>query len=237
MLAILQARMNSSRLPGKVMKLINGRPSIEWQIERISKSKSVSQLVVATSHAPTDDPLVDFLVTRDVEVHRGALDDVLSRFCEVVQRKKVESFIRLTADCPLFMPTICDDMVDIFQSSDLDYVSNTIPPTFPNGCDVEVVRSSALFRVAALKPSTEFREHVTLGIYSRRNMFHCRNYFNPRKRDDSRFRWTLDTERDLEFVRSVYSQFIGQETIFGYDDVMVLLDSGSVKEHLEVDQC
>lgn len=237
MLAILQARMNSSRLPGKVMKLINGRPSIEWQIERIRQSQSVSQLVVATSNASTDDVLVDFLLSRDVKVHRGSLEDVLSRFCAVVQEEEAECFVRLTADCPLFMSTICDEMVNVFETSDIDYLSNTIPPTFPNGCDVEVVKSSALFRVAEMKPTDEFREHVTLGIYSRRDIFACENYLNPTGIDDSKFRWTIDTECDLEFIQSVYAQFVGRETTFGYYDVMALLKKGHVKVNLEANRC
>jgi len=235
MLAILQARLGSHRLPKKVLRLVNKRPIIEWQIERIHAAKSVSRLIVAIPDLTTDDELASFLLSKGVEVFRGPEEDVLTRFLGVIDsHKEEEAFIRLTADCPLFMPEICDLVVQQFEDAQVDYLSNTLDPKLPNGCDVEVIRSESLRRLNGMNLNHKEREHVTLGIYMRQQIFSCRNFLDDLNRNDSIHRWTIDTEEDLDFVRSIYSHFMGREGVFGYAEVMALIESNIVDPNLEV---
>lgn len=231
MLAIIQARMSSTRLPGKVMKIVNNEPIIIWQLLRILQTKHINNIVVATSTDPSDDELVEVLQDRRIEVIRGDANNVMDRFVEVLNHFPVSHFIRLTADCPLYMPEICDQMIEDFMENPCDYLSNTIIPTFPNGCDVEIVKSQVLFDLQNSKPSPTECEHVTIGIHSRNNFAHCRNFLNSR--NESHLRWTLDTEQDLNFIREVYSLFKKHELEFNYSDVMKAIDMKLISTNLD----
>lgn len=221
-MAILQARMSSTRLPGKVMLSINGKPMIYRQIERIKQASVIDELIVATSTDSSDDPLVEFLETKGIEVFRGSLDDVLSRFLEIERETKPTAIIRLTGDCPLVMPGLIDEMVAQFYVSDVDYLSNTLQPTYPDGLDIEVMRASALHKLVKFELSEAEREHVTLGISSRPSVFKLENFRG--KEDLSQKRWTVDYLEDLVFIRQIFSEFEGRESIFTFEDMMWLLD-------------
>ena len=216
-LVILQARMSSSRLPGKVLMNINGKPMIYWQIQRILKSLLVSQLVVATSVDSADDPLANFLENNSVKLHRGSLDNVLSRFIEVAEKYPHDALIRLTGDCPLVMPKLIDLMVDKFYEQDIDYLSNTLEPTFPDGLDVEIVRCGVLQKLSTYSLGNRELEHVTYGIHSRPDVFKLSNFSN--ESDRSLDRWTVDYQEDLDFVQAVYREFSGREAGFSYQEV------------------
>lgn len=220
--------MNSSRLPGKIMERVNGVPIILWQIERIRKAKLLSGLIVATTNTAKDDILCELLEKEGVNYYRGDEGNVLVRFCSIIQSMGVPWIVRLTGDCPLFMPSICDKIIEtaLISQNNFDCISNTILPTFPDGCDVEVVKSRSLLDLSLMKPSDLEQEHVTLGLYQRKSEFTCLNFQN--NTDDSRFRWTLDTARDLDFIRSVYSCFRGKEATFGYDEVMRKMQEGTI---------
>jgi spore coat polysaccharide biosynthesis protein SpsF len=221
-LAILQARMSSSRLPGKVMMEINGKPMIYWQVQRILRAKSVSSLVVATSLAPSDDALVLFLKENGIDVYRGELDNVLSRFIKVSERYPHNALIRLTGDCPLVMPKLIDQMVKEFYEQDVDYLSNTLKPTFPDGLDIEIVKHGVLKSLSAFDLELKELEHVTYGIYTRPEIFKLSNFLNESNR--SQDRWTVDYQEDLDFVRLIFSQFPGRETKFTYEEVVEFLE-------------
>jgi spore coat polysaccharide biosynthesis protein SpsF len=220
-LVILQARMSSSRLPGKVMTLINGEPMIFWQIERIKAARSIDQIIVATSSDQSDDSLAHFLASKGIEVFRGSRDDVLSRFLEIDSKVQPSTIVRLTGDCPLVMPKLIDSMVKRFYLSDCDYLSNTLEPTFPDGLDVEIFQSSALKRLASFDLSLTEREHVTLGMYSRPSHFVLQSFQNDQ--NFSNKRWTVDYVEDLIFVTNVYKHFVGRELKFSFEDVMSVL--------------
>lgn len=222
-LAILQARMSSSRLPGKVMMLINGEPMIYRQVERIRQSKTIDRLIVATSTDPSDDELANFLQLKGILVYRGALNDVLSRFLDIEKATHPKVIVRLTGDCPLVMPQLIDQMVDRFHESELDYLSNSLKLTFPDGLDIEVMSASVLEKVLALNPSMAEREHVTLGIYSRPGIFKIGNFSNDV--DLSQERWTVDYFEDLVFVRQVFDAFKGSEGLFNLEDLRLFLSS------------
>ena len=216
-LVVLQARMSSSRLPGKVMMEINGKPMIYWQIQRILSSKCVNSLVVATSIDPSDDPLVSFLEENLISVYRGSLDNVLSRFIEVSEMYPHDALIRLTGDCPLVMPKLIDQMVGAFYEQDVDYLSNTLEPTFPDGLDIEIIKEGVLGQLSSFNLRKKEKEHVTYGVYTRPELFRLTNFRNIH--DSRAQRWTVDYKEDLDFVRRVFSEFKGSEATFTYQEV------------------
>jgi spore coat polysaccharide biosynthesis protein SpsF len=216
-LAILQARMSSTRLPGKVMRQINGKPMIYWQIERIKKSKAIDKLIVATSEDKSDDVLADFLNFNKVEVYRGPLQDVLLRFLEVEEKFNPTAIIRLTGDCPLVMPKLIDQMVAQFYKMDIDYLSNTLELSYPDGLDIEIIKSGILVKLNNYELSNSEREHVTLGILNRKNLFSTKCFLNDKNL--SHYRWTVDTFPDFEFVSKVFANFRLNEDSFTFEDV------------------
>jgi spore coat polysaccharide biosynthesis protein SpsF len=234
-IAILQARMSSSRLPGKVLLPINGEPMIYRQIERIRQASTIDKIIVATSTDTSDDSLVEFLTKRGIEVFRGSLDDVLSRFLEIQKEVYATAIIRLTGDCPLVMPELIDKMVAKFYELGVDYLSNTLEPTYPDGLDVEVIEPSILAKLATFDLSRAEREHVTLGIYNRPSLFTLENFSG--EKNLSQKRWTVDYLEDLAFVKQVFSEFEGRESLFTLEDMMVLISSNpSLKSAISADR-
>jgi len=229
-LVVLQARMSSSRLPGKVMMEINGKPMIYWQIQRILSSKCVDSLVVATSIDPSDDSLVLFLEENSINIYRGALDNVLSRYIEVSERYAHDALIRLTGDCPLVMPELIDQMVGAFYEQDVEYLSNTLEPTFPDGMDIEIIKEGVLDQLLSFNLNKKEKEHVTYGVYTRPELFRLANFRNTH--DFSAQRWTVDYQEDLDFVRRVFLEFKGREATFTYQEVNEFLENNP---HLQVE--
>jgi spore coat polysaccharide biosynthesis protein SpsF (cytidylyltransferase family) len=217
-LAVLQARMSSKRLPGKVLMEINGQPMIYWQIQRIFQSKEISKLVVATTDFPTDDVLVKYLQSISCDFVRGPLDDVLARFVQVENIYSPDTIVRLTADCPLVMPKLIDSMLKKSYELKVQYLSNIIELTYPDGLDIEVIKAGTLSKLLAMNPLRNEREHVTLGIMNRMDQFSCFNVANLS--DLSSYRWTVDTKDDLDFVRGVFKAFTSRETEFDFEDLM-----------------
>jgi spore coat polysaccharide biosynthesis protein SpsF len=217
-LVVLQARMSSSRLPGKVMSKINGHPMLYWEIGRISKAKLVNKIVVAISDDSSDDILAEYLESIHQEYIRGSLDNVLGRYVKAEENYNPTAIIRLTADCPLVMPELIDQYLEIFYKSDFDYLSNTLELSYPDGLDVEIIKAGILKKLLEFKLSEEEKEHVTLGIYSRKDKFRTHNVSN--KTNISDFRWTVDTYNDLAFVKSIYKQFESEEMNFTFEDVL-----------------
>lgn len=233
--AILQARMSSSRLPSKAMLPINGKPMISRQIERIRQASTIDEVIVATSTDPSDDLLTEFLEDKGIEVFRGSLNDVFSRFLEIQRAMHATAIIRLTGDCPLVMPELIDTMVAKFYETNVDYLSNTLKPTYPDGLDVEVIKPSALAKLASFDLSGAEREHVTLGIYSRPSIFTLENFYG--EKDLSQKRWTVDYLEDLAFIRQVFSEFEGRESFFTLEDIMELtVNNPGLKSAISADQ-
>lgn len=220
-LGILQARMTSSRLPGKVLEPVMGEPMILRQLERLGRSTLLDGVVVATSIDTSDDGLVTVLERSGVPVVRGPLDDVLARFITAIDEFAPDTVVRLTADCPLASPTVLDRVIQVFVDGDFDYVSNTLSPTYPDGLDVEVVRPRALRWVAEHSSDPHEREHVTLGVYRRPERFRVHNVAGDQ--DLSGLRWTVDDPADLEFVRTVYGHLYSSNPEFEWWDVLAFL--------------
>ena len=217
-LVVLQARMSSTRLPGKVMSQINGHPMIYWEISRISKAKLVNKTVVAISDQSSDDILANYLESIHQEYIRGSLDNVLGRYVKVEENYNPSAIIRLTADCPLVMPELIDQFLEIFHKSDFDYLSNTLELSYPDGLDIEIIKPGIFRKLLEFNLSEEEKEHVTLGIYSRKDKFRTHNVSS--KTNISDFRWTVDTLDDLVFVKSVYAHFESKEMNFTFEDVL-----------------
>jgi spore coat polysaccharide biosynthesis protein SpsF len=217
-LVVLQARMSSTRLPGKVMSQINGHPMIYWEISRISKAKLVNKIVVAMSDQKSDDILADYLDSIHQDYIRGSLDNVLSRYIKAEENYNPSAIIRLTADCPLVMPELIDQYLEIFYKNDFEYLSNTLELSYPDGLDIEIIAPGIFKKLLKSSLSKEEQEHVTLGIYSRKDKFRTYNVSN--NANISEFRWTVDTSDDLAFVKSVYAHFESKEIDFTFNDVL-----------------
>ena len=215
--------MSSTRLPGKVMRFINGKPMIYWQIQRIKKAKLVDKLILAISEDTSDDVLAEYLGSINQVYVRGSLNDVFDRFKKVASIYKSQSIVRLTGDCPLVMPELIDEIIEQFYNHNLDYMSNILTLTFPDGLDVEIFKSGVLDRLLNLNLSMSEREHVTLGIINRQDIFSTRNYFNDR--NISSYRWTVDNLKDFEFVSKVFAHFELNEVNFSQKELEKFLQS------------
>lgn len=220
-LAILQARVSSSRLPGKVLKPLVGQPMILRQIERIRRASLIGRLVLATSVDPSDDPLVELAGRHDIPIHRGSLDDVLARFMGAALLHRPDWVVRLTGDCPLADPQVIDQVIEETLAAGADYGSNTIHPTYPDGLDVEVVRYGVLEAVAEEPRTTAEREHVTLAIHRRPDRFKLHSV--TRMPDLSHLRWTVDNPEDFELVQRIYEALYPANPAFTTADVLALL--------------
>jgi spore coat polysaccharide biosynthesis protein SpsF len=218
-LAILQARLSSSRLPGKVLMPLAGAPMILRQIERVRRARRIDRLVVATSDQASDDRLAAVVAAADVEVYRGQLDDVLARFVGALEAfGPADHVVRLTADCPLADPAVIDATIDEVLSAAAHYGSNTPPHrTFPKGLDVECMAAETLRRAAARAASPEEHEHVTWGIYHHPELY--RLAYLSQAADEGDVRWTVDYPHDFEFVTAVYAGLYAGNPAFTSDDV------------------
>lgn len=219
--AILQARMSSTRLPGKVMKPLAGRPMIERQLERLRRCEALERLIVATSLDASDDPLAAFLGELGVDVHRGSLTDVLDRYVGAVRAFGVTSdVVRLTADCPLADPGVIDACVLRRLELGVDYCSNGRRRTYPHGLDVEAFTLEALLTAGREATDPYDREHVTPFIYRHPERFTIGEL--AQDRDEGHLRWTVDTPEDFAFVERVYAALYPIKPDFTSDDVRAL---------------
>ena len=232
-IAIVQARMGSTRLPGKVLADLCGAPLLQRQLERVRRATSLDRVVVATSTDETDLPIAELCESLDVPCFRGDLNNVLARFLGAISEFNPEVVVRITADCPLISPSVIDSIVHSFFESDCDYLSNTLDPTFPDGVDVEVVRVRALRALARLDTDIHEREHVTLGIYRRPEQFVVRNFTGDP--DLSNLRWTVDSPEDLEFVRWVYTKLFCTNPKFDLAEILELLGENIDKSRTDSD--
>ena len=216
--AIVQARMGSTRLPGKVMHRIGDIPMIELLLRRLASATRITEVVVATSVDRNNAPIVEHVRALGFQVFQGSENDVLARFYDVAEKLRPDVVVRITGDCPLVDPEFVDKVVEIFLASDVDYASNIEPPTFPDGLDIEVFTFQALKETASLATDVFDREHVT--PYMRRSgRFRTCNYANDH--DFSGERWTVDEAADMRVIEAVFRHF-SPRTDFGWREVIAL---------------
>jgi len=223
--AIIQARMSSSRLPGKIMTDIAGKPMLQHVINRVQKARMLDLVLVATSENEEDDVVARFCHETGISCFRGSLDDVLDRYYQAAKYVKASVIVRITADCPLLDPHVIDKVVMIFSKGNFDYVSNIIECTYPDGLDTEVFSLRALeyaWQKAKLKSE---REHVTPYIRKHPEIFRMANVSHTE--NVSSMRWTVDEPQDLDFIRIVFKH-IGNSD-FCMEEVLNLL-----KQHPEI---
>lgn len=199
--AIIQARMGSSRFPNKTLRPIADQPLIGFLIDRLKRCESLKNIIIATTVNKSDDQLFEWARLHNVPLFRGSETDVLNRFFKCASQYDVDVIVRITADDPLKDPKVIDRAVTIFNSNDYDYVSNTINPTFPEGIDVEVFSFSALSRAEHEAKKESEREHVTPYIWSNPDIFSIMNF--TAKTDDSDIRLTVDYPSDLKMLNSI----------------------------------
>lgn len=217
-LAIVQARMGSTRFPNKVMKPIAGRPMIEVLLSRLSRAKEVDAILIATSEDPSNQPLVDHARALGYLCFQGSENDVLDRFYQAAKSVSARAVVRITGDCPLVDPALVDEVVRGFKASNVDYFSNISPPTYPDGLDVEVFTFEALEKAAVEASKAPEREHVT--PYLRENPGFKRGLFKNDE-DLSGLRWTVDEPADLEVIGKVFDRF-APDIHFSWRSVLAL---------------
>jgi spore coat polysaccharide biosynthesis protein SpsF len=222
---IIQARMGAKRLPGKVLKQIDGQPLLKYQIERINRSKHVKCIVIATTTSMMDDPIAKFCHDSGLNCFRGDEQDVLSRYFECAKKFGIETIVRITADCPLIDPEIIDQTIDLFLKSESDFAANTVPPEssfFPDGSDVEVFSFKALNKAYYECKDEHFREHVTFYFWKVNNGFNTIQLKS--ERNLSQYRITVDYQEDFEVVEFIFKS-IKKRNIFGnLNEIISILD-------------
>jgi spore coat polysaccharide biosynthesis protein SpsF len=219
-LAIIQARMGSSRLPGKVLMDLCGASVLDRVVSRLGRSQEITQIVVATTSAPADDAIVRECDRLQALCFRGSEDDVLGRYYECARAYPANAIVRITSDCPLIDPNLVDETIRMFRSEHADYASNVIPRTYPRGLDTEVFTCDALERAGREAREPYEREHVTPYFYQHPETFRLASVSGAV--DYSHYRWTLDTREDLELLRAIYSRFEGRDD-FSWQDVIALM--------------
>lgn len=222
---IIQARMGSSRLPGKVMKDICGKPMLAWVVERLKASARIDEVVVATTTDPADDPIAAYCQSMRIHFHRGQVFDVLDRFYQTATRFEADIVVRVTADCPLIDAQLVDAVIAELQSNSLDFAANRLPPpykrTYPIGLDVEVARMSALREAWQHAHEAHEREHVMPYLYAGPRTF--KTAVLDAEEDHGSLRWTVDTLQDLEFIRQL-TALMACRIDFGWLDVLNLVN-------------
>ena len=237
--AIIQARMSSSRLPGKVLLDIAGQPMLARVVKRTSRATSVHQVLVATTRDASDDPVAACCASMGISYTRGSLHDVLDRYYQAASQAKADVVVRITSDCPAIDPALIDDCVKALLEGSFDFTCNRLPPpftrTYPIGLDTEVCTFEALEKAWNESTETFHREHVMPYLYegaklsaissqlsegiSKRGFKIAQLHHDP---DYGYMRWTVDTPEDLEFMRQIYRRFDGRDD-FSWRDVLDLI--------------
>ncbi len=247
-IAIIQARMSSTRLPGKVLREIAGEPMLAHVIERAKHAKLVDEVVLATTTDPSDDPVAEFCAERGYNFTRGSLNDVLDRYYQAAKEYDADVIVRLTADCPVLDPEVVDQTIKPliesrnWKAQEIDFVANRLPPpmgrSFPIGLDTEVCIFAALENAWQNATEKHQREHVMPYLYENTNLqpstfkpSNLQTGTSPRGfkialvnhvPDYGSLRWTVDTPEDLEFIQQVFARFDHDD--FGWQDILSLLE-------------
>lgn len=220
--AIIQARMTSTRLPGKVLKEVMNKTLLEYQLERVSRSKYIDEIVVATTINQTDEPIVELCKKFGVSVYRGSEYDVLSRYYEAAIQSNAEVIVRITSDCPLIDPEIVDQVIKLYIDNQVDYASNTLERTYPIGMDTEVFSFEALKQANEQATLERDREHVTAYMYVEQQIFQKKGL--TYNKDLSNHRWTVDTNEDFELVSKLLEHLYSEKPQFTMGDIIELID-------------
>lgn len=228
---LVQARMSSSRLPGKVLMKLGHKSVVENVVERVSRSKYAKNVTVLTSTHYTDDPLVDLLKKLEIRHVRGSLDNVLSRFVRYSENCSSSTLVRVTSDCPVIDHNVLDQTIEHHFKEVADYTSNTLVRSYPRGLDVEVFSVDALQKLSSQIDLSEYeKEHVTPGLYTRALGLKLASLVSTINL--SMHRWTLDTIEDFNFLQEVFRE-MPKDTTWGLGEILGLLERKPHLIHLD----
>ena len=221
--AIIQARLGSTRLPGKTLMTLEDESLLGHLVMRVKASRFVNDIIIATTEHQRDDAIEDFAVQRGLKFYRGSEDDVLDRFYQAAVKFGAENIVRVTPDCPMLDPEVMDLVLSSYVHGEYDYVSNILPPTYPDGLDTEIFSFPALEKAWKESKLPFEREHVTEYIIHHPELFRL---FNVEKPGDSAawLRWTVDTKEDFEFAKQVFAKLYSPQKIFYMEDIVRCLD-------------
>lgn len=235
--AIIQARMGSTRLSGKVMKELKGKTVLCHVIERVRQSKLIEDIIIATTIHERDNIIETEAIKYGSKVYRGSEDDVLSRYYFAAKENNVDTIIRITSDCPLIDPNVIDEIIEFYLKGNYDLVTNAgsdlSQRTYPRGLDTEVFSFEVLENAFINGKESYHREHVTPFIYEHSNKI---NYFKNEV-DYSKYRWTLDTEEDFELINEIFNRLYKGTHDFYLSDIIKLFkaepDLFTINAHIE----
>ncbi len=205
MLAIIQARMSSNRLKGKVLKLLGKKTLLQWVIDNTIKSKQIKKIVVATSLNPDDDKIFNFCKNKNIDCFRGSLNNVYSRFVEVVKKYNVTSFIRITADSPFIDPSLIDYGIKLYKTKKYEIVMNTYPRSFPKGQSFSIYNAKVFVNNLKNVKKKNHKEHITPYFYANSKKFNIKNVFYTSNQSD--LNMSIDTNADLVKARKIIKKF------------------------------
>lgn len=220
----IEARMLSTRLPGKVLRTILGRPMLALMIERLKRVKKAAAIMVATTVDPSCDVIEALAHELGVGCFRGSEDDVLDRVLQAARAAQADLIVETTGDCPLLDPAVIDRMIDEFLRGDFDYVANVLRPTWPRGMDVQVFPRAVLERVAQLTNDPADREHVSLYIYEHPEIFRLHNVESGLPAEAADLRLTVDTPEDFALVTRIYEALYASNPHFGMPEILELFE-------------
>ena len=217
---IVQARMTSTRLPGKVLKEVLDRSLLYYQLERLRRVGLQDGIIIATTENKTDEPIVAFCDEQEIPYYRGSEEDVLARYYEAARNFRVSNIVRLTADCPLIDPAEIDRVIKVYLDGkgEVDYAANTLERTYPRGMDCEVFSFEVLKEIHKLATEPSDREHVTAYIYKHPEKFRLKNVTASQNHSDHR--WTVDTPEDFELIRRIIEELYPVKPEFTLADIL-----------------
>ncbi len=233
--AIIQARMGSTRLPGKILKKVNDRPLLSYQLERLQQSNYINDLVITTTMHEKDDLIVEFCKKNNILWFRGSEKDVLARYYETAKTFKADAIVRITSDCPIIDVQVVDKTIQYFVDNNYEYVSNTVDRTYPRGLDTEVFTFEALEKAYKDAVMERDREHVTAYFYTNPDVFKISSVRN--ETDYSKYRWTVDTEEDFQLIKNIIEKLYNDNPNFTFHDTVKLMEANPdwfyINAHIE----
>lgn len=216
--AIIQARMGSTRLPGKVLMEVMGKPLLEYQLERVTRSHFLDDIIIATTTNEQDQAITDWCRKMSYPYFQGSEHDVLDRYFQAATLYDAQVVVRLTADCPVIDPQVIDRAICLYREHDFDYVSNTVNRTYPRGMDVEVFSYEVLKESHRKASSPAEREHVTPYIYRRPSIYKLGDVIN--ESDQSKYRLTVDTKEDFELICRIIAKLYPTDPKFTLQHIL-----------------
>lgn len=232
--AIIQARMGSTRLPGKVMKILKGKPVLWHVIERVKQAENIDQIIIATTTAKRDKIIFEKAKEWGVKAYQGSEEDVLARYYEAADKYEIDTVVRITSDCPLIDPHVIDEIVEYYNGNDYTLVTNAGSDlnnrTYPRGLDTEVFSFEVLEKSYKKTEEKYQREHVTPYIYENYDDI----YYYKNNEDLSNYRLTLDTKEDFELIKALYDKLYNGKHDFYLNEIIEVLNKN--KELLKINQ-